>query len=125
MPLFNKKVLGLTKNECNGCVMSEFVGLRSKMYAYLIKGVEMKRMKGVKGCVVKNHIKFNDYLDCLRNKTSVAISQNLIRSRLHNVYTVCEKKIALNAYDDKRYLQNNSTDTLPWGHKNIKENNYV
>ena len=36
------------------------------------------------------------------------------------MYTVCEHKLALSPYDDKRYLIPNSTDTLPYGHYSLK-----
>ncbi|XP_066595461.1 uncharacterized protein [Prorops nasuta] len=125
IPLVNKKVIGLMKDECNGNLMSEFVGLRSKMYAYRINGVnkDKKCIKGIKSYVVKN-IEFDDYIDSLKNFNTLICKQNIIRSNLHNVFTICEEKIALSPYDDNRYLIANSTDTLPWGHKNVIQVNY-
>ena len=48
-------------------------------------------------------------------------TQYMIRSRLHNVETVKQFKIALSPYDDKRFLLSQSTDTLAWGHYKIQE----
>ncbi|GFT83707.1 uncharacterized protein TNCV_2826231 [Trichonephila clavipes] len=61
----NKKVLGKMKDEHAGKIFEEFVGLRSKMYACKTEESLVKKSKGVKKCVVKNRITFEDYKDCL------------------------------------------------------------
>ncbi|XP_031783868.1 uncharacterized protein LOC103317258 isoform X1 [Nasonia vitripennis] len=123
MPRVNKKIVGLMKDECNGEILTEFVGLRSKMYSTRVNNQDsMKKIKGIKASVVKKTIEFNDYLDCLKNSCIQSREQYAIRSKLHNVETIKQRKIALSPYDDKRFLQENSTDTLAWGHYNILQN---
>ena len=120
MPLANKKVPGLMKDENNGAIMTEFVGLRAKMYALKVDGKnDAKKAKGVKCNVVARTITFDDYMRCLRDEIEMTRHQTCIRSKLHEVYTVRETKIALSPYDDKRYLVPDSVKTLPWGHYQI------
>ena len=54
---FNKKVLGMFKDEAAGKVIDEFVGLRAKLYSYkMLEGEESKKCKGVKKSVIKRAI---------------------------------------------------------------------
>ncbi|XP_018405556.1 PREDICTED: uncharacterized protein LOC108781931, partial [Cyphomyrmex costatus] len=120
MPLANKKVPGLMKDENNGAIMTEFVGLRAKMYALRVDGQrDTKKAKGVKSSVVARTTSFEDYTQCLKEDIEITRRQACIRSKLHRVYTVSEKKIALSPYDDKRYVVPDSTNILPWGHYRI------
>ncbi|XP_071575611.1 uncharacterized protein [Temnothorax nylanderi] len=120
MPRVNKKVPGLMKDENNGAIMTEFVGLRAKMYTYKVLGRDdTKKIKGVKRNVVAKRITFEDYVACLRNARELKTRQSCIRSTLHEVYTVSEQKLALSPHDDKRYVTLNSEETLPWGHYEI------
>ena len=117
MPLVNKKFVGLMKDECNGRIMTEFIGLRSKMYSVRVEGQDhIKKMKRVKTEAVEKTITVDDFLQCLRDRLIKRREQRIIRSRLHQVYTEKQIKIALSPHDDKRYLPPDTTDTLPWGH---------
>ena len=53
----NKKVIRLINNELGGQIMTEFVTLRPKMYAYKTGSAESKKCKGIKKCVVRKTIK--------------------------------------------------------------------
>jgi len=114
MPLANKKITSLMKDENNGVIMFEFVELRAKMYAVRVDGKkDTKKAKGVKNNVVARTITFDDYMQCLKRNDS-----SCIRSKLHEVYTISESKITLSPYD-KRYVVPDSLETLPWGHWQI------
>ena len=118
----NKKVLGMMKDEVAGKNIKEFVGLRPKLYSLKMEeGKETKKCKGVKKRVVENYITHEDYKTCLITGKDKLARQNIIRSYDHEVYTEEVNKIALSAEDDKRYLLNDSFDTLAWGHYKIKD----
>ena len=93
----NKKVIGLMKDELGGKVMTEFVALRAKMYAYrkIDKGVEEKRCKGTKKCVVSEELTFEDYNTCLLDGETIYREQVFFENKKDEVYTVNKHKIAL------------------------------
>ncbi|CAH1115853.1 unnamed protein product [Psylliodes chrysocephalus] len=148
IPQVNKKVLGMMKDENNGIPMTDYVGLRAKLYSLKVlvtddavlkmrKELEekeydeeeieemirhfgvTKKAQGVKSSVVKTKINFDDYIECLDSWSAKVISQNLIRSSKHQVHSIVQEKIALSPFDDKRYLIPESYRTLPWGHYSI------
>ena len=99
----NKKVLGMFKDEAAGKIIKEFVGLRSKLYSYIMDdGGETKKCKGIKRNVVENSITHEDYKTCLRTGKEQLRRQNILRSYQHKVYTEEVNKVALSAADDKR-----------------------
>ena len=117
---FNKKVLGMFKDEVNGDIIDEFVGLRAKLYSYkMFEGEESKKCKGVKKSVVKKSITHEDYKTCLLTGNEQLRKQNIIRSYKHEVYTEEVNKIALSASDDKRYILEDGINTLALGHYKI------
>ena len=122
MPRVNKKIVGLMKDECNGEIMLEFAGLRSKMYSIRVQNQKpIKKAKGVKSSIVKNTITFDDYIKCLHENVTIRREQHNIRSRRHVLHTEREMKVALSACDDKRHLLSSQTDTMPWGHYMVGE----
>ena len=98
----NKKVIGLMKDELGGEIMKEFISLRPKMYSYRVGSSEPKKCKGIKKCVVKKTISFEDYKKCLFNGEKSHRSQLLFRSRKHEVRTLEVNKLALSRDDNKR-----------------------
>ena len=61
----NKKVIVLMKDELGGKILKEFVSLRPKMYNYRVGKDEPNKCKGIKKCLVKKTISFEDYKRCL------------------------------------------------------------
>ena len=119
----NKKVLGMFKDEAAGKIIKEFVGLRSKLYSFIMEdGKENKRCKGVKKQVVENSITHEDYKTCLTTGKDKLARQDILRSYEHEVYTEEVNKIALSAEDDKRYILKDGMHTLAWGHYKIPDN---
>ena len=78
--------------------MTEFVVLRPKLYSYRkLDGTEDKKCKGIKKCVVKKTLSFEDYKNCLlANSGDVYRSQLMFRSSKHEVHTIEVNKVALN-----------------------------
>ena len=114
----NKKVIGLTKDELGGKIMTEFVALRAEMYAYrkIDNEVEEKRCKDTKKCMVSEGLTFDDYNTCLFDGKTVYRELMLLENNRHEVYTVNKHKIALNRDNDKRLVQVDGIKTLARGY---------
>ena len=114
----NKKVIGLPKDELGGKIMTEFVALRAKMYAYrmLDEKPEDKKCKGTKKCVVAETLTFDDYKKCLFEGETMYREQVMFEHKDHEVFTVNKCKIALNRDDDKRIIQSDGITTLARGY---------
>lgn len=118
----NKKVLGAFKDECRGELISKFIGLRPKLYAYKINNQDCKKKaKGVSGAVLRKHITFDDYETCLFQKLKIRKEMKSFRSKKHCVQTVSVNKLALNGNDDKRVILEDNINTLPYGHKILRK----
>ncbi|KYN44967.1 hypothetical protein ALC56_00619 [Trachymyrmex septentrionalis] len=63
----------------SGAIMTEFVGLRAKMYAVWVDGKkDTKKVKGVKSNVVAQTITFDDYTRCLNEEIEMTRRQSCI-----------------------------------------------
>ena len=113
-----KKVIGLMEDESGGKIIIEFIELKAKTFSYLIRnGSEYKKEKGIKKCVIKRKLKFENYKNCfektqlenkihyleknkvgidnikkdleefIRNNKSILKIQQRFKSERHNVFT--------------------------------------
>ncbi|XP_071653079.1 uncharacterized protein [Temnothorax longispinosus] len=88
IPLANKKVPGLMKDENNGAIMTEFVGLRAKMYALRVDGKkDTKKAKGVKSnvCDVVGVQKTNPVTFLLEDSRGKPVAGGFYEYELHRV----------------------------------------
>ena len=125
----NKKIIGLMKDELGGEMMKEFVSLRPKMYSYRVGNSEPKKCKGIKKCIVKCTISFDNYKRRLFSGESSHRSQLLFRSHKHEVRTLEVNKLALSREDDKR-ISINGVASYAIGHYKVwvvnkKNNPYI
>ena len=116
----NKKVIGLMKDELGGKIMTEFVALRPKLYSYKkLDGSEDKKCKGIKTCIVKKTLTFEDYKTCLFSDSTEYRSQLMFRSAKHEVHTIEVNKVALNRDDDRTISRKDGISTFARGHKDL------
>ncbi|XP_061193783.1 uncharacterized protein LOC133202021 [Saccostrea echinata] len=111
----NKKVLGKMKDETMSEPMTEFVGLRPKMYS-LTYG---PTAKGVSKSVIMRH---SSYKECLFQRESHMETMITFRSEKHQIHTIALNKTSLSPFDDKRYILNDGIHTLAHGHWRISHN---
>ena len=87
----NNKVIGKFKDEANGKPITEFVGLRPKMYSFLIddKGhtTEKHRAKGIKRGASRE-IRHQQYLDQLQRPAENLLPNHRIGTTLLKIYTI-------------------------------------
>ena len=112
----NGRVLGMYRNEPAGKIMRKLCGPRAKTQAYLMSdGINKKKPKGTKKCVIKCELKFNDYYDSIFENKNILESQQGFTSDHHTVYTEEINKIAISSNDDKRIQTYDKITTYPYG----------
>ena len=116
----NKKVIGKMKDEAAGIPITEFVGLRSKMYSYMKDNDKGGKIaKGIKKNIINKNITHNNYRDTLFNKEQMMHKMKTIRSENHQLGSYEINKVSLSCFDDKRYIHDDGMTSYAYGHKNI------
>ena len=110
----NKKITGKFKDEACGIPITEFIGLKSKMYSY-VKDNE-KGGRTAKGI----NIRHEDYKNTLINNEQMHNKMKTIRSQRRQLGSYEINKVSLNSFDDKRYIHDNGMSSYAYGHYKIK-----
>ena len=99
-----------------GKVVSEFVGLKPKMYSLVtVDGEERVKAKDVN----KKLLRHNEFVDILFGRKVVRHNMKRIQSKRHRLgtYNVC--KVSLSCFDDKRHVLSDGIKSLAYFHKDI------
>ena len=116
-----KKIIGKFKDKACGIPVTEFIGLKSKMYSY-VKDNEKggKTAKGIKKNVINNDMRHGDYKNTLINNKQMHHKMKTIRSQRHQLGSYEINKVSLSCFDDKRYIHDNGTSSYAYGNYKIK-----
>jgi hypothetical protein len=108
------------KDELSSQITMEFVGLKPKMYSLKSQNEEKKTAKGVSRVIVKRHLRHADYKNALITECrSVAQAYSIISTN-HVLRTVAFTKSTLCPFDTKRYVLEDATSSLAYGHYKCK-----
>ena len=110
----NKKVIGKMKDKFGGVIVSEFVGLKSKMYS--IKKIDGKEHNTAKGVSIATE--FDKFKDVLFNEKIIRHKMKRIQSKKHKLKIYDIDKISLSCFDDKIYVLDDGICTLTYFPKN-------
>ena len=95
------------KDESEGKIIDEFVGLKSKIYS--MKNIDGKASNTAKGENIATE--FNEFKDTLFNKKLLRHKVKKIQSKKRRVRTYEIRKISLSCYDDKRFVLDDEIHT--------------
>ena len=101
------------KYEFKGKTISEFAGLKSKMYSLIsADNEEVTKTTGV-----NKKLRHKEFVSVFLNKKLLGHNMKRMQSRLHKIgtYDVC--KISLSCFDDKRDVLGDGVNTLAHFHK--------
>ena len=126
----NKKISGKLKCENADNIIDEFVGEKSKNYAYSyndkdyqakLKPTDLVRCKGTVKATIRDNIKLETIKETIINSTITKHDNYCIRSKMHKVGIYKVNKISLSCYDDKRFILEDGITSYAHGHYKIKD----
>lgn len=85
-----------------------------------ILDTQKKSVKGVT-YAAQQKLSHEKFVNVLKTQQVVRAKNVRIQSANHEIFTLECNKIALSAYDDKRFICDNGIDTLPYGHKDTTD----
>lgn len=112
----NKKCIGKMKDEQSSVPITQWVGLKSKMYSFLTEYEKVNKAKGVAKSVVKKDINHEDYLKCLKDAADKICEMRRIGGDRHKLYMYNLRKKSLDSYDGKVWLCSDGLTSFPYGH---------
>ena len=114
--IINKKALGTFKDELKSKIITEFIGLKPKMYSFnFIENniiVNKNTHKGIKDSISLKH---NEYKRSLYKEELIYKEFYNLQLNKQNIYLDKINKIALNPFDSKRNWIDN-INSLPYGY---------
>ena len=96
----NKKVISKMEDAFGEVIVTEFVGLKSKMYS--MKKLDGKEYNTVKGVSIATE--FDKFKDILYTEKIIRPKLKRIQSKKHKLGTFEIGKISLSCFDDNRYV---------------------
>ena len=107
------------KDEFQEKIISEFVGLKSKIYSLIaVDGEDIKKGKGVNKNIVKS-IRHKKYVDALFKKNNETYHEKNSLHKLHKIGTYIWK-ISSPCFDDERYIIDDGINSLAYFHRDVK-----
>ena len=101
-------------DEFGGVIVTEFVGLKSKMYS--MKKIDGKEYNTAKGVSIATE--FDKFKYVLFNKKIIRHKMKRIQSKKHKLGTYEINKISWSCFDDKRYALDDGIYTSSYFQKN-------
>ena len=106
----NNSKIGLLKDETKGkTIITDFIGLGSKLYSYKTvtkcdkKTIgEVKKVKGIKKNVIQNNIRYSEFYSCIQKIKKIYKTNIILRSKSSSLQFVSQRKLAFSSFDSKR-----------------------